>query len=132
MGGLNTFKLISIPFILITFINASFITAYLYILLSLTAFWFEENEPFFWIYEKFILTVGVLFPIEIFPSYIQPFIKFSPIFSTIYAPSKMVVDFTIESFLEIFLFQVIYLFVFIILCKIVYKKGEKRLSVNGG
>ena len=132
IGGLETFTIISIPFILITLINASLITALTYISICLTSFWFEENEPFIWIYEKFVLTLGVMFPIEIFPKFIRPFIKFSPIYVTTYAPSKMIVDFSINSFFEVFIFQIVYLLIFLILCKVLYKKGEKKLSVNGG
>jgi len=132
IGGLETFKIVSIPFIIITFINASLITVLTYISICLTAFWFEENEPFVWVYEKLILTLGVMFPVEIFPMFIRPFIKFSPVFVTTYAPSKMIVDFSINSFIEIFIFQIVYLLIFSVLCKIMYKKGERKLSVNGG
>lgn len=132
VGKLQTFVITSIPFIIITLLFATFITAFVYIAIGLLGFWFEDSDPFFWVYEKFILVIGVVFPVEVFPSFIQPFIKFSPIYATIYAPSKMIVDFSINSFLEILLFQVGYLILFYVLCKIIYKKGEKKLSVNGG
>ena len=131
-GPLATFKLESIPFIFITYINSAIVTALVYILLSMFAFWFEDNEPFFWIYEKFVLLVGVLFPIEIFPKVLQPIIKFSPIYSTNYAVAKMFCDFNFDKFIEILVFQVGYIILLYLLCKVVYRKAEKKLSVNGG
>lgn len=132
IGGLPTFTFISLPFIIITVFFAYLINVFIYIFISLFAFWFEDVTPFFWIYEKLILVIGVLFPIEIFPASIQPLIKFSPIYTTTYAPAKMVVDFSYKTFFNIFSFQLVYLIVFIILSFVVYNKGVKKLSVNGG
>jgi ABC-2 type transport system permease protein len=132
IGIPDFFTLESIPFILVSLILSSLVTALLYILISLLAFWVEDNDPFFWIYEKFVLIVGIMFPIELFPSYLQPIIKYSPIYSTTYAPTKMFVDFSVEEFLNIIVFQIGYLLILGILCFLVYGKGVKRLSVNGG
>ena len=132
IGPLASFQLISIPFILITTIMAALITSFIYILISLSSFWIGDNKPFFWIYEKIILSVGVLFPIEIFPAILQPLIKLSPVFTTMYAPAKMAVNFSFDAFIEIFIYQVIYLIVSMGLCLLLYKKGVKKLNVNGG
>lgn len=132
IGGLSTFTFTSIPFILITIIFAYLINVFIYIFISLFAFWFEEVTPLFWIYEKFILVVGVLFPIEVFPLFLQPIIKLSPMYTTMYAPAKMVVDFSLSEFFNIFLYQVGYLIVFVLLSFTIYNKGVKKLSVNGG
>ena len=35
--------------------------------LAMTAFWLEENEAFFWIYQKLMLIIGTLIPIEFLP-----------------------------------------------------------------
>lgn len=131
-GSLPTFTWNSIIFITITTILSILITGYIYMLISLTAFFIEETTPFFWIYERLILCIGVMFPIEIFPKFFQPFIKFSPVYVTMYAPAKMFVDFSINAFLEILLFQLIYLFITVILSFLIYKKGVKKLHVNGG
>lgn len=132
IGKLSTFHLYAIPLIFIVTILAAFITCLIYILISLTSFWIEDSTPIFWIYEKLILCVGVLFPIELFPVILQPFIKFSPIYVTMYAPAKLFVDFSFPVFFEIILFQLGYLLVMSVLCFFVYKKGVKKLNVNGG
>ena len=101
-------------------------------LISLTAFFIEETTPFFWIYERLILCIGVMFPIEIFPKFFQSFIKFITLYLTIYFPTKIIKKKNNNAFLEILLFQLIYLFITAILSYLIYKKGVKKLHVNGG
>ncbi len=132
IGPLTTFNISVLPFVLITTIIATFITGLIYILIALSAFWIEENSPLFWIYEKLILCIGVLFPIEIFPQAVQPFIKFSPVYVTTYAPAKIAVDFSLKTFINITVFQLGYLTIVGLLCFLVYRKGVKKLNVNGG
>ena len=132
VGPLNTFSLISIPFILIILLLAALILCLIYILISLLAFWIEENKPFFWIYEKLVLCLGVMFPIEVFPTYLQSFIRYSPIYVTIYAPSKIFVDFSYNKFFELLFYQFGYIIFLSAICILVYKRGVKRLNVNGG
>lgn len=132
IGGLSTFSVVAIPFIIITTVFATFITAFIYMIIAMLSFWFEDNSPFFWIYEKLILAIGVMFPIEIFPMFLQPFIKLSPIYVTMYAPAKMFVDFSFSVFIELLVFQIAYLLLMIFIVIITYKKGAKILSVNGG
>lgn len=131
-GELSKFSLAYIPFIVITFILATFITAFVYLMISLVAFWFEENAPFFWIYDKFALIVGTFFPVEIFPPWAQAIIKISPIYTSMYAPAKMAVDFSYEKWLEITIVQLIYFVLTISAVLFIYGKGVKKLNVNGG
>jgi ABC-2 type transport system permease protein len=132
VGNLNNFNILSIPFIVITFFLGSIIAAFIYILIGLISFWVEENKPFIWIYERLILVLGIIFPIEILPTYLQGIAKWSPVYTVTYAPAKMVVDFSFNRWLEITLFQGIYLFIVALLTFYIYSKGVKRLNVNGG
>lgn len=132
IGVPDFFTIESIPFIIITLIMSSLVMAFIYILISFLAFWVEDNSPFFWVYEKLILVLGVMFPLEVFPKYIQPLIKYSTIYSTTYAPAKMFVDYSFNEFINVFIYQVSFLIIFGSLCFFVYSKGVKKLSVNGG
>ncbi len=131
-GPLQSFSLLYAPFILLTLILSTIVSALIYLLIALVSFWFEENMPFIWIYEKFVLILGIIFPIEIFPKSIQPIIKISPIYTSIYAPAKMTVDFTFPAWVQITLMQGAYLLVVLLLVTVVFSKGVKRLNVNGG
>ena len=65
--------------------------------ISLLSFWIEDSNPFQWLYDKVILVVGTIFPIEIFPAVLQPFLKLTPIYTVCYGPAKLIVDFSMEN-----------------------------------
>ncbi len=132
IGALSSFNIISLPFIIITFLLASLVSALVYLTFALSAFWFEENKPFVWIYEKFVLLVGIIFPIEIFPEHFQGFIKLSPIYTSIYAPAKMTVDFSFGGWLNMTVFQLIYVALGFAVVMFIFSKGVRKLNVNGG
>lgn len=100
--------------------------------ISLLSFWIEDSNPFQWLYDKLILIVGTVFPIEIFPKAIRPLLKLTPIYTVCYGPAKLVVDFQMDQYLEILLAQLLYLAVGCGLMFFIYGKGVKKLYVNGG
>lgn len=100
--------------------------------ISLISFWIEDSNPFQWLYDKMILMVGVIFPIEIFPAFLQPIIRFTPIYTVCYAPAKLFVDFGMDKFVELIMAQLIYLASGFMLMFFIYRKGAKKLYVNGG
>ena len=132
---LNSFpslNILEILGVLLTCILALVINMFLIISIGLISFFIEDAIPFYWVYSKLILVVGTIFPIEFFPKLLQPIIKFSPIYVFCYGPAKLFVNFRLDLFLQILLFQVVYLIISFIICHLIYKKGVKRLNVNGG
>ncbi len=125
-------NLLEILGVVLTCLLANIINILLIVSIGLISFFIEDANPFYWVYSKLILVIGTIFPIEFFPTILQPIIKFSPIFVVSYGPAKLFVDFQISTFLEILLFQLIYVLIAWIICHSIYKKGVKRLSVNGG
>ena len=81
---------------------------------------------------KILLLIGTMFPIEMFPQYLRPIIKCTPIYVVTYGPAKLLINFSLQNFVQILLAQIIYLFVAITLTLILYEKGVKKLNVNGG
>lgn len=102
------------------------------ICISMISFWIEDANPFQWLYDKLILVVGTIFPVEIFPTVLQPILKMTPIYTVCYGPAKLVVDFSVEKYLEILLAQMLYLSFGCVLMFWIYEKGGKKLYVNGG
>ncbi len=100
--------------------------------ISLFSFWIEDAYPFQWLYDKAILIAGTLFPIEIFPAGLQPFIKLTPIYTVCYGPAKLIVDFSVEKYFEILFAQAGYLVAGCGMMFWIYAKGAKRLYVHGG
>lgn len=79
-----------------------------------------------------ILLIGTMFPIEMFPQYLRLIIKCTPIYVVTYGPAKLLINFSLQNFVQILLAQIIYLFVATTLTLILYEKGVKKLNVNGG
>lgn len=131
-GPIANFNCINLPAIIIVTLFAILINSIIRITISMLSFWIEDASPIHWIYDKIILILGTLFPIEVFPIWLQPIIKYSPIFAVSYGAAKLVVDFSLEMFVSIITSQIIYLAVSLGLLMIIYKKGVKKLNVNGG
>lgn len=108
------------------------INSTLRIAISIIAFWIEDPAPFHWVYDKLVLMLGTLFPIEMFPEILRPIIKCAPIFVVTYGPAKLFIDFNINTFIQIFIAQILYLVISVFIIIVLYNKGVKKLNVNGG
>ena len=118
--------------IIICSILSIVINILLVITIGLISFFIEDSLPLYWLYSKLILIFGVLFPIEFFPLIIQKVLKFSPVFVTQYGPARLFVNFSWNEFFTIIIVQIMYLMITLAICNLVYKKGVKKLNVNGG
>lgn len=111
---------------------AVLISSLLIIAIGLISFFIEDAEPYYWLYSKIIIVIGVVFPIEYFPVYMQSFLKLSPIYVVSYGPAKLFVDFSKDTMVNILGMQMIYVVFSYLLCYVIYQKGVKKLNVNGG
>ena len=132
IGPIPNFNVVNIPFIAITVFLGTLINAIIRVGLSVLSFWIEDSSPFQWIYDKLILVVGTIFPIEMFPAFLQPIISCTPVYVITYGPNKLVIDFSLGMFINIFIAQIIYLIILIAIVGILYTKGVKKLNVSGG
>ena len=132
LGVFPKLGVIEILGVLLTCAFAIIINLLLIISVGLISFFIEDANPFYWVYSKLILVIGTLFPIEFFPKLLQPIIKFSPIYVVSYGPAKLFVDFSTNGFVQIVLFQLFYIVIAFVICHLIYKKGVRRLNVNGG
>lgn len=132
VGPLPHFRLITVPVMVLCVILGITINAVFKLCISLFSFWIEDTAPFQWLYNKLILVVGILFPVEIFPKTLQPLLKMTPIYTVCYGPAKLIVDFSLEKCAEIFMAQAVYLAVGVGLMFLIYRKGARKLYVNGG
>ena len=123
---------LSVLGVLVSCFFATIINILLIVSIGLISFFIEDANPFYWLYSKLILVVGTIFPVEFFPQILQPIIKYSPIYVVSYGPAKLFVDFSTEKFIEIIVIQIIYLGIGFIIAHLFYKKGVKKLNVNGG
>ena len=132
LGSFPNLNILSILAVLLTCILAIIINTLIITSIGLFAFIIEDAKPFYWIYSKFNLVLGTIFPIEYFPKVIQPILKYTPIYVVSYGPAKLFVDFTFDSFIKIFIVGIIYLIISYSICSLIYHQGVKKLNVNGG
>lgn len=132
IGSLPQFDSVNLPWVSIVFLAGTLINMYLTMSISVLSFWIEDAAPFHWIYTKIILILGVLFPVEIFPAWAQPIIRYSPIYVVTYGPAKLVIDFETSMLLQILLVQGIYLVAAFLILMGLYRRGVKKINVNGG
>ena len=132
LGDFSNLTILSFLSVFITSIFAIIISSLFVIFIGLFSFIIEDSSPFFWLYSKLLLIFGTLFPIEFFPKKIQFLLNYSPVYVTSYGPAKLFVDFSINEFVKIIFSQFIYILIAYLMCNFVYRKGVKRLNVNGG
>ena len=132
-GPLAGFRLVQLPFVILSLLLGCAINFMIYLCLALTAFWFEENNAFFWIYSKLIFTLGgMLMPLELFPQWLQKLSHYLPFAYVTYVPARLAVDFSFGTLARQLPVQVLYLVVFFLLAMTLYRKGVRNLNVNGG
>lgn len=132
VGPLPRFSLAAVPAMALCVVLGLTINAVFKMCISLLSFWIEDATPFQWLYDKLILVVGTMFPVEIFPIALRPLFKLTPIYTVCYGPAKLIVDFSLEKCVEILAAQAVYLAAGGALMLLIYKKGVKKLYVNGG
>lgn len=132
LGSFPKLTIIGVISVFISIILALIINTLLITCIGLFSFFIEDSKPFYWLYSKFILVLGVIFPIEFFPVWARGILNYSPIYAVSYGPAKLFVDFSYNNLLLVILSQVFYVIIAYLLCKILYSKGVKNINVNGG
>ncbi|MFA5075145.1 MAG: hypothetical protein WC436_03530 [Candidatus Babeliales bacterium] len=103
------------------------------IIIGLSAFWVENTEPFSWIYQRtqYILG-GAIVPISLFPEKLAPIAEFLPFSQIYYGAARVLVDLNFFIILKYFLIQSFWIIFFSFLAFIIFRKGIKNVSINGG
>ncbi len=132
LGSFPHLNIITILVVLLSMTFATIISTLLVTAIGLLSFYIEDATPFYWLYSKVILILGTIFPIEYFPKVVQPILKFSPVYVVSYGPAKLFVDFSISNVISVLSSQLIYILLAYLLCSLIYRKGVRKLNVNGG
>lgn len=129
-GTLNI-TAVQIVFVLVSVIIAIIMQILLQILIGVIAFFTEENRAFYLILSKMQLLL-VLTPIEFYPNLMQKLFYLLPITYPVYVPSKLLVHFDLINGIKLLALEILSLFILIFIINILYKKGVKKVNVNGG
>jgi ABC-2 type transport system permease protein len=102
-------------------------------MLALCAFWVEETRGIQFIYNKMLFTIGgMMMPLEVFPDYLQQICHWLPFQAVVYFSAKAAVHFDWAMVGQMLLIQAAWIAVLSFLLGQVYRKGVKKLNVNGG
>lgn len=132
VGPLESFQFKYFGFMCLSFVLAYSINGLIQLFLSLFSFYIEDAGPIHWLYNKIILIFGVFFPIDMMPGVLQSILKYTPAYVVTYGPTKLIVDFDLMNAIKIISAQIIYLIIVLLLSNLVYRRGVKKLNVNGG
>ncbi len=119
-------------FLVVSLLLAGALNYFLQMTIAMTAFWLEENEAFYWIFQKFALVVGTLIPIEFLPEQAARLAVWTPFPYLSYAPARIMVAFSLTEALTLTARQALWVILALLLSKVVFATGSRRLSVNGG
>lgn len=133
VGKLDNFNIKSIFPITIIMILGIILNILIYILISLTSFWFEENQSFTSLYQEIVFTFGgFLIPITLFPQYIEKINLSMPWAYISYHVANTCVNFNFTLFEKTLKGQILYILILYTLIYIVYSKGIRKVDINGG
>jgi ABC-2 type transport system permease protein len=132
LGAIPGFHLVTITAVVPVMFLGLLINSLIRINISILSFWVEDALPFQWLYDKLLIVLGIMFPVEVFPDILQPIIRVLPIYAVTYGPAKLVVDFSAEVLVKILLVQGSYLGILTLIMVFLYEKGVRKLNVNGG
>lgn len=119
-------------FLVVSLLLAGALNYFLQMIIAMTAFWLEENEAFYWIFQKFALVVGTLIPIEFLPEQAARLAIWTPFPYLSYAPARIMVAFSLTEALTLMARQALWVILALMLAKVIFASGSRRLSVNGG
>ncbi|MHB8575523.1 MAG: ABC transporter permease [Dehalococcoidia bacterium] len=121
------------PALLLTVLLAIALNFAVELAIGLTAFWFEDTNAFFWIYQKLTFTLGGLFlPLTLFPSWLRAIAERLPFSSIAYAPARLVAGADVGLVLGTVATQGLWLVALAGAASLIYRGGVRRLNVNGG
>lgn len=133
VGGLPSFKLINTIPMLIMMLLGILLNLLIYIFLSLTSFWVEENKAFIWIYRQLVFAFGgFLIPITLFPKIIYKLTYYMPWTYIAYHTSNSCIKFSLGSFIHTIYGEITYIVLISLAIMFLFRKGADKLNVNGG
>ena len=141
-GFLVLFLLIGIPesmtismFLPVLFLEAimtTILTIIIYAIVGLFAFWMEDINPVFWIVDKLVMILGGSYlPVALFPMFMYKFAIYSPFGASMFI-SHVVYNSWKTDWYKMVGIQVLWIIVLGLILSWLFKKVQKKVSVNGG
>jgi ABC-2 type transport system permease protein len=122
-----------LPLVLVAIALAWLIDFALSAMIGLLAFVTEDVAAFEWIYSKVLFLLGgLLIPLDFFPAWLREIALRLPFAYTVYGPARLFVDPTVERFALLLAGQLVWLGLAGGVLALLYRRGVRWLSINGG
>jgi ABC-2 type transport system permease protein len=140
VGGMLGLSLFGLPhfgwgwlgFVLVV-LGALTINYLMSMMLALCAFWVEETRGLEFVYQKLLFTIGgMMLPLEVFPDKMRAICEWLPFQTVVYFPAKMAVRFDWGQLGQMILIEIAWGVVLALVLTAIYRKGVRKLNVNGG
>lgn len=121
-----------IPSIVITLLLGIILSLLLYSCIGLLSFFMQDVRPLYWIVDKLVMVLGGSYlPVIMFPWFVKLIAYTSP-FGAINFATSTVYEFWNSKFVARVGLQILWIFVFGMLLRTVYKKACEKAMINGG
>jgi ABC-2 type transport system permease protein len=121
-----------LPTLLIEIVLTSVLTLLVYGIIGMFSFWIEDINPIFWIIDKFVMILGGSYlPVALFPPLMYKIAIYSPFGASMFI-SHIVYDSWKVVWLKFMGLQFFWIIVLGIIIFWLFRKAQKKLSVNGG
>ncbi len=131
--GSLPFSLSGLPIAILLGLLAGCVSILFYMTIGLTAFWLQDVEPFFWIWEKTLFMFGgLILPLTVYPHWMQIAANYTPFPAILGARSALALDFSNERCLAILVSLLLWGAIGLVSCCLVYRRGMRILNIEGG
>ncbi|WP_274361884.1 ABC transporter permease [Paenibacillus thermotolerans] len=123
--GWSAFVLVAVGALTVNFL--------LNMIVALCAFWVEETQGIEFVYKKLLFTVGgMMMPLEMFPGWLQEVCRWLPFQAVLYFPARTVTNFHPGELGGMLAVQWGWSAALAVVVAYMYRKGVRKLNVNGG
>ena len=132
VGPVPSFQWAGLPLMLISALLGIALQFFCLVAVGLTAFRLEDNTAIYLIFQKLVFMLGMFLPVEFLPGRLQGIAKALPFSYVAWAPAKLFVDFSVDTFLQVAPMQVLWIVVAVGISLAMYRGGMRNLQTNGG
>jgi ABC-2 type transport system permease protein len=97
------------------------------------AFWIEDSTSLTWIYHKAqIILGGLIIPIAMFPEGVRRVVEILPFSQLFYSAASIIVNFDMQTVERFLMIQGFWIGIFLTIVIMMFRRGIRNVSINGG
>ncbi len=130
--GAIPFDLKAFPLTLLIGFLAGCVGLIFHMLIGLSAFWLNHVEPFYWIWEKLLFTLGgLMLPLAAYPGWLQKIAYLTPFPAILGERSALAIDFSLWQAMNVTATLLIWGLAGLLSLLFLYRKGLQIVNIEG-